>query len=106
MLPKSLRLSRRGFEAQKGLLRVTTPHFSISYGRNPYFGGSAVIVPKKVIKSAVGRHTLKRQIRAILTPFSTKEQTIIVFARSGSGARSFTELEHELSTALTAILAK
>jgi ribonuclease P protein component len=106
MLPRLLRLSRQGFENARGLRRTTSPHFSISYGHTPGQGGSAVIVPKKVIKGAVTRHLLKRRVRAILAPWSDKELTLILSARKGAAELPYPELQDELSSALTVILSK
>ena len=96
MLPQSARL---------GLRRAHTILFSISYGpAEGGFGGSAVIVPKKVIKGAVARHQLKRRVRAILRPWSSKQQVIVVTAKTGSDTVTFSDIHDELSTAFTAIL--
>lgn len=105
MLPRSLRLSRAGFEEAKGLRKIHTPHFTISYGTAaPLRGGSAIIVPKKAVKSAVGRHLLKRRIRAVLLPFSSKDRVLIVSAKASAYTLSFEECKKELSEALSAIL--
>lgn len=104
MLPRSLRLMREGFSHYSGLKRTGTPHFSISYGLVPSDGGSAVIVPKKVIASAVARHQMKRRLRALLRPWSAKDRVIIVSVRKGAGELSFADIEHELSDALAGIL--
>jgi ribonuclease P protein component len=104
MLPRFLRLGRAGFGQMRGLSRTSTPHFSISYSTSPAAGGTAVIVPKKVIKGAVQRHLLKRRLRAILRPWSSADRTLIVSARNGAGDLPYPEVESELSTALSAIL--
>lgn len=104
MLPRSLRLTRKGFEDARGLSRVTTPHFSISHGPAPLEGGSAIIVSKKVVKGAVGRHLLKRRVRAALHRWSRKDYVLIVTARAGAQELSVAEIENELSGVLKAIL--
>ncbi len=104
MLPRSLRLTREGFSHYSGLKRTGTPHFSISYGSVPSRGGSAVIVPKKVLASAVARHRVKRQLRALLRSWSAKDRVIIVSVRKGAGELSYADMEHELSSALAGIL--
>jgi RNase P protein component len=106
MLPRPLRLTRQGFENTRGLRRTTSAHFSISYGQIPGSGGSAIIVPKKVVKGAVARHLLKRRVRAIIQPWSAADRTLILSARSGAIELNSTELKDELSKALTAILSK
>jgi ribonuclease P protein component len=105
MIPRSLRLTRKGFEQARGLRRTASPHFAVSYGpADQSNGGSAIVVPKKVVKSAVGRHLLKRRIRAVLKPRSSKDAILVVFARSGAADLSFQELERELSSLLEGIM--
>jgi ribonuclease P protein component len=106
MLPRSLRLTRKGFEETQGLSRVTTSHFSISYKRVPEKGGLAVIISKKNIKSAVGRHFYKRRIRTIARPWVTPTIILILTARKGVETLSYAQMNDELSIALKDILAK
>lgn len=106
MLPRSLRLTRKGFENTAGLSRARTPHFHISYKDRAELGGSAVIVPKKVVKGAVGRLLLKRRVREALRPWSLPSRILIVSARAGADALSFQEIKDELSPELEAILAR
>lgn len=106
MLPRSLRLTRKGFEGAVGLLRTRTPHFHISYKEAVEDGGSAVIVPKKVVKGAVSRHLLKRRVREALRPWSLPSRILVISARTGADALTFEEIRDELSAELEAILAK
>lgn len=95
MLPKSLRLSRHDFPDTRGLKRVTSPHFSISYGDAPK-GGSAVVISKKVARLAVSRHLLKRRVLAVLRPYASDGRALIVHARADAGTIPFPELREEL----------
>lgn len=108
MFPRSLRLSRTGFEQSRGLPRAATPHFSISYGSSPKAAGIGVIVPKKAVKSSVERHLLKRRVREILREILKGQDAsgtvIIVSARTGADTLPFDELKKELSEAFKAIL--
>ena len=104
MLPRSLRLTRRGFEENRGLRRAHSPHFFISYGPAASDGGSAVIVPKKAVKGAVARHLLKRRVRAIMKPYSAPERVIIVQAKSGAAELSFSQVQEELSPLLESVV--
>lgn len=109
MFPRSLRLSRAGFERTRGLRRTTTPHFSLSYGQLPNDAGLGVIVPKKVVKSAVARHKLKRQVREVLRALiaqPTTPITVVVSARTGADALTYAHIHDELSGAFKAILAE
>ena len=81
----------------KDLMRAMGPHFSISYGPTPETGGCGVVVSKKVEKSSVKRHLLKRRIREVLRNYCSKDHTLIVYARPGSQELSFEELSKELS---------
>jgi ribonuclease P protein component len=108
MFPRSLRLSRAGFENSRRLPRTATPHFSLSYGRLPNAAGIGIIVPKKVAKSSVERHLLKRRIREIIREASKLQKlsgaTLIVTARKGASTLHINELKDELSGAIKAIL--
>jgi ribonuclease P protein component len=104
MLPRSLRLTRRGFEENRGLRRAHSPHFFISYGPAVDEGGSAVIVPKKAVKGAVARHLLKRRIRALLRPYSTRDRVIIVQAKAGAADISYEQMHEELSPLLESVV--
>jgi len=107
MIPRSLRLTRQGFELARGLRRTASPHFAISYslpGEKIPENGSAVIVAKKIVKGAVTRHLLKRRIRAILRPWSAEDRILIVSARKDADTLSFSEMNSELSSTLEAIM--
>lgn len=105
MIPRSLRLTRAGFENAKKLSRASSAHFSFSYGvAEPGLGGTAVIVAKKGVRGSVERHALKRRIRAVLRPWSSRERVLIVTARAGALELPFAEIERELSLTLQDIL--
>lgn len=95
MLPKSLRLTRQDFPDTRSLKRVTSPHFSVSYGDAPK-GGVAVVVSKKVARLAVSRHLLKRRVLAILRPYASEKRLLVVHARAGAGTLPSPELKEEL----------
>ncbi|MDB5190015.1 MAG: Ribonuclease protein component [Parcubacteria group bacterium] len=106
MLPRPLRLTRQGFSNTRGLKRVHSAHFSLSYGNaeTEGLGGSGVIVPKKVVKGSVDRHLLKRRLRAFLLPYSTPSRIFIVSARAKADTLSYKDLEHELSVLIGSII--
>ncbi len=100
MIPRRLRLSRKDFESVvrgKELMRALGPHFSISHGPAPSAGGCGVVVSKKVEKSSVKRHLLKRRIREVLRSYCSPDEVLIVYARPGSQNLSFEELSKELT---------
>lgn len=86
-------------------MRAHSPHFSISYGPSPETGGCGVVVSKKVEKSSVKRHLLKRRMREVLRNYCSKDAICIVYARPGAQALSFAELSDELSKELERIRA-
>ena len=104
MLPRKLRLSRSGFEAARGLRRASSAHFSVSYTDHAALAGCAVVVSKKVAKSAVQRHLMKRRIRPLLLPFAGGTRAIIVHALPGSAELPPSALRDELTTLLRSIL--
>ena len=89
----------------KGLMRATSPHFAVSYGPASPSGGCGVVVSKKVEKSSVKRHMLKRRMREALRPHCSKDQVLIVYARAGAQALSFEELSLELTELIERIKA-
>ena len=56
-----------------------------------------MVVSKKVEKSSVKRHLLKRRMREVLRNHCSPDQILIVYARPGSEALSFDELSSELT---------
>lgn len=106
MLPRKLRLSRRGFSEARGLRRAASQHLSISYGLAREHGGAAAVVPKKIASSSVRRHVLKRRILAGLAPYASNERVLIVHARQGAAEIPSRELAHELISLLGSILAE
>lgn len=106
MLPRPLRLTRQGFSNTRGLKRVHSTHFSLSYGHVEVagLGGSGVIVPKKAVKGSVARHLLKRRVRAVLLPYSNPSGIFIVSARAKADTLSYQELEGELSALIGSII--
>lgn len=102
MLPKSLRLTRQTFPDTRGMKRVTSAHFSISYGDSTS-GGVAVVISKKVARLAVSRHLLKRRVLAVLRPYVSPKRILVVHTRAGAASLSFPELKEELLSLVTQI---
>lgn len=86
-------------------MRATSPHFAVSYGSLPQKGGCGVVAAKKVERSSVKRHILKRRMREVLRKYCTSDSVLIVYARPGSQNLSFEELETELSALIERIRA-
>ncbi len=79
-------------------MRATSPHFAVSYGPAEPISGCGVIVAKKVEKSSVKRHLLKRRIREVLKAHASPSEVLIVYARPGAQTLTFDEISHELAT--------
>jgi len=108
MFPRSLRLSRAGFDQSRRLPRKATTHFSISHGQVQNASGIGIIVPKKIAKSSVVRHQLKRRVREvvrdILRHSPNTDTVLVITARAGASTLPFHELKNELSAAFEDIL--
>lgn len=101
MIVRRNRLARIDFSALlKSGRRINTLHFSLLY--SPTVSGYAVVVSKKVIKTAVGRHKIKRRVQSILNTV-TSSYGYVIFARKGVNTLSFFEIQEELGTLLTHI---
>ena len=101
MFPKGKRLSRASFPlVAAGQRRAVTPHFSFSASREGQ--GYAVVVSKKVAKSSVARHRLKRRVLARLKDASLSP-SLIVYARAGAPALTPAELSAEIAAGLAKI---
>jgi ribonuclease P protein component len=101
MPKRRLQLSRPDFTAvssDRAAKRITTSHFSVTSSRIGV--GTAVVVSKKVAKSSVQRHLLKRRVREVVAPFCDDSRALIVYARPGAGALPYLEISDELSKAL------
>ena len=70
MLSKKQRLSRKEFSRiYKNGKRVSTPLFYFIYKKSDKKARYSVVVSKKVSKSAVGRHKIKRRVYNILSAY-------------------------------------
>jgi len=104
MLPRAIRLSRKGFETLTHSRRAASEHFSLSFQKNTTQGGSAVIISKKIITQAVKRHEFKRRVRAIVLPHSNQSTKLVVYGKKGAGALPYKKMENELLELLQSIL--
>lgn len=95
MLPRRLRLSRVAMTDTKVSRRITSAHFSVSV--REHGPGCAVVVSKKTVRTAVGRHTIKRQILSLLSPYCTKGYSFVVYTRAGVATLSKRALREELA---------
>lgn len=102
MLPRGKRLSRDAFAATARGKRAISAHFSITTTLSEH-GRAAVVISKKVAKSSVDRHRLKRQIVEILHPYVVPGRSCIIYARAGSTALSYQQLHTEITTLLDSL---
>ncbi len=99
MLPRGKRLTRSTFPDVVRGKRAISAHFSITLTASAE-GRAAVVVSKKVAKSSVARHQLKRRILEALHTRVLPGRSFIVYARAGSTTLSYASLESELTTLL------
>lgn len=78
-------------------MRAQSPHFGVSFGPIEGKGGAGVVVTKKVERSSVKRHVLKRRIREAIRPLVSTTHALIVYARPGSQNLSYQDIESELT---------
>jgi len=101
MPKRRLHLSRPDFTSasqDKAAKRGTTPHFSLTLSRAGV--GTAVVVSKKVAKSSVARHLLKRRVREAVAPWNSDSYALIIYARPGAAALPYSGIIAELSPLL------
>ncbi len=97
MLPRRQRLSRAGFEGVRSYTRQTTPHFGVSFTHGGDTAVAGVIVPKSVVRRAVDRHRIRRQIYTILRPYIEKGLSVVVFVKKGAQTLPFARMEAEIT---------
>lgn len=102
MLAKARRLSRTDFGTVAIGKRAVSAHFSVTVAPSSV-GKAAAVISKKVARTSVARHLLKRRIMAASLPFVADGRSFIVYARAGSPALSYRALERELSELLTSL---
>ena len=104
MFAKPLRLSRQAVTAASSspsAKRATSAHFSVVYvPTDSAAGGCAVVVSKKVTKTSVGRHLLKRRVRAALSGWCQASYALVIYARAGSSTLPYSVIADELSSLL------
>ena len=99
MPKRRIHLSRPDFAAvsrDKSAKRATSPHFSVTISNMGI--GSAVVVSKKVTKSSVQRHLVKRRVREMIAQEggNSTSRAVIVYARAGSASLPYSDIVTEL----------
>lgn len=98
MIARRNRLARENFQTLlKVGRRISSKHFSITYSKS--IKGCAVVVGKKIIKTSVGRHKIKRRVKYMLNMLEINYGCVI-FAKKGASLLSFSDLKEEISTLL------
>ncbi|MCR4274636.1 MAG: ribonuclease P protein component [Candidatus Campbellbacteria bacterium] len=105
MLSKNKRLSTQQFDTafSAGAL-IRTPHFAIRHLPSPTKTQWAVVVPKKHIRTAVGRNALRRKIYSAIENLSKEQNTfaghyIIILSKPFVATPA--EIQKELGDTLT-----
>jgi ribonuclease P protein component len=92
------RLPRHSFATLRSLPRAHAEHLTLTYSTNHHPYGMAVVVSKKVAKTASGRALLKRRLRALLQPYATKSVVVVLHAKAGAPTLSFKDLKAEVDS--------
>ncbi len=108
MLNKKYRFHSRGgvnYTYQHGKT-IRTPNISLVYNKNDKgFERFAVVVSKKVLKSAVGRNRIRRRvyeaIRLELPNFLVPQDSVFVIYNKTIKEMPFEELRRQIKTLLT-----
>jgi ribonuclease P protein component len=104
MAKRLLRLSRQDFATvanDKTAKRATSAHFSATCSGAAV--GCAVVVSKKVAKSSVSRHVVKRRTREAMRVACNDSRAVIVYARAGAAELSYDAIVEEISPLLQRI---
>lgn len=109
MLSKEERISRSFFPSVlKRGKSLHAAHLSLKYLPAAHGGQFSLVVSKRVIKQAVGRHRLKRQVYSVLRELQRLKKARIsgvFFAKQGSEKLSFKEISEEVGTLLAQVRA-
>ena len=101
MAKRRLHLSRPDFTAvtnDRSAKRASSQHFSVTISRAGV--GTAVVVSKKVAKSSVKRHLIKRRVREATAAWNSDTRALILYARAGSDSLPYSEIVAELTPLL------
>jgi ribonuclease P protein component len=105
MAKRQLHILRSDFNAisrDRNAKKAVSTHFSAT---SSVLGvGYAVVVSKKVAKSSVSRHLMKRRVREATRPFCDDSRAIIIYARAGAGTLPYAAIIEELSPLLQRIV--
>lgn len=79
-MPRKQSLSRADFSKTRGFRRLAGAALSVSFGTIPgrTSPGGAIVVAKKVAKSAVVRNRIKRVLRPLLSAFLREDAPSVI----------------------------
>ena len=110
MISKNQRLGRKLFAGVwKGGRRITSPLFSVVFVQNIDFTSNrfAVVVPKKVVSSAVNRNKIRRRVygglRKYISLLNSTSFSIILIAKSSMADKTYKEVVAEVEKVLNKI---
>ena len=109
MLPKKERLSRAEFNRFFSVGKKThSPSLLLVFAPHPTLHAS-VVVPKKIIKSAVKRNAMRRRIYDIVRNYKSERGvvgTFIFFVRAPAAVLTYEALKHEVCSRIEEALKK
>ncbi|OYV83804.1 MAG: hypothetical protein B7X04_02710 [Parcubacteria group bacterium 21-54-25] len=76
--------------------RSNSKHLSLVYANS--VSGCAVVVSKKIAKTSVQRHRLKRQLFAVCRASTLPTKSLVLFARKGAETLTYKDLFEETNT--------
>jgi len=78
--------------------RLSSPHFTVIVSKEAR--GYAVVIPKKVARLSVTRHTIKRRVLAALRTIPLPP-SLLVFPKTSASGVSYQDIQTELSNLLS-----
>lgn len=102
MLSKKNRISKDEFPAPREQgFRVFSPLLTAVFYQNTHDHKAAVVVSKKLAKTAVVRNRMRRRVYAALSPLFeiSKKVTVIVYPKKETEKAPFQRLQDELGQA-------
>ncbi len=102
MLPKAKRLSRAAFATAGRGHRAASEHFSVTVMPS-IEGRAAAVVSKKVARTSVARHQLKRRILTAIRPHIRSGRSFVIYARAGGPSLPYQKIADELNRLLLSL---
>lgn len=106
MLPRQNRLDRRGVEGIHSSPSVYGDHLAVKVKKTEEATRIAIVIPKKIVRSSVDRHRVKRRVAHALTALMNdgnvpkENYSFIVFPRATMRTLPFEALKESILSCL------